>query len=229
MSLIELKHVTFNYENVPVLSDVSLSINQGEVVAIIGPNGSGKSTLVKIIAGLLTPTYGEVLFNGRATTGVIGYVPQRYEIDKNFPATVNELLSTSGMKISKHILDELSLNDLLEKKFSELSGGQQQRVLIALSMGTNPELLILDEPTAGVDAKSHEEFFKLIKHINKEHKTTILLVTHDLGVLSKHVKSVICLNECCAQKEPIHKIGQLVKKIYGTSTQIVHHGEDRCK
>lgn len=231
MTLIELKNVTFSYYTNTILRDVSLSINEGEIIAIIGPNGAGKSTLAKIIAGLLKPTKGEIILSDKKqdAQNLIGYVPQRYEIDKNFPATVKEILTTRTQKISNHIINELNIAQLLSKRFSELSGGQQQRVLIALSLIANPKILILDEPTAGVDAKSHDEFFQLIEHLNKEHNTTILLVTHDLGVLSSHVKEVICLNEGTAQKEPIHKIGQLVEKIYGSQIQIVHHGEDHCQ
>ena len=216
-SLLSVSSISFSYGMNKLLEDISFDIKEHDFIAIIGPNGSGKTTLIKILLGLLTPISGKVeLFIPRNR---IGYVPQRYTIDKNFPGTVEEILSTRN----KETITQVEVKDLLRKKFVALSGGQQQLVLIALALEQEPRLLILDEPTAGVDIQAQGSFYELLKRLNKEN-ITIILVTHEVGVISSLVKKVFCLNHriCCIGKPK--EVPKLLKQMYGTQFIQHHHG-----
>lgn len=212
--LFTVENVSFSYDENKVLENISLKIKPKDFIAIIGPNGSGKTTLMKLLMGLLTPTQGEI--KSTIAKNRIGYVPQRYAIDKNFPGTVGEILSIGD----KHTLKQTGITELLKKKFTKLSGGQQQRVLIALALQQNPRLLILDEPTAGVDIQTQKSFYTLLKKLNKR-GITILLVTHEVGVVSSLVKEVFCINHnvCCMGKPK--DLPKLLKQMYGS--HLVHH------
>ncbi len=212
--LLSVSSLSFSYGENKVLDNVSFDIKDDDFIALIGPNGSGKTTLVKLLLGLLDSSQGEIKL--LIPKSKIGYVPQRYTIDKNFPGTVQEILSSKDGKIVK----QTGINDLLPKKFISLSGGQQQRVLIALALQKNPKLLILDEPTAGVDVQAQQAFYDLLKQLNKD-GITIILVTHEVGVLSSLVKKVLCINHkiCCMGKPK--EIPKLLKQMYGE--EIIHH------
>ena len=190
--LIDLKKVNFNYPSGNILKSLTFSIYPGEFIGLLGPNGSGKSTLVKILVGLLQPSFGAVY----STWHHIGYVPQRAtQIDQNFPISVNEVvsLSTENQKETDKALD---LTNMLKQKnelFKNLSGGQQQRVLIAKALAGDPELLILDEPTVGIDEESQKDFYKLLAELNQR-KITIILVSHDTDIITNEVSRVIYLN-----------------------------------
>lgn len=212
--MIEVKDVSFAYHQVPVLDSISLSIKKGDFVAIIGPNGSGKTTLLQLLLGKLKPTKGTITLFGKPAESIddwgnIGYVPQRITVDKLFPGTVQELLGTDTPPKT------LGITELLQKQFSKLSGGQQQRVLIALALMEKPELLILDEPTVGIDLESQQGFYKLLKHINEDHGVTILFVTHDVGMIHSHFKNVICLNRSICCQGPAEETDKLLKQVYG--------------
>lgn len=213
--LVRVADITFGYNSVPVLEDVSFSIGRGDFLAILGPNGSGKTTLIKVILGLLKPTRGKVLIMGKPTEDFrewskIGYVPQKAtHIDPFFPASVREVVAMaffSNKKISwpKKQTEEKAIEAALERVGMEafrnwpigsLSGGQQQRVFIARAIVNCPELLFLDEPTTGVDAATQEHFYEMLHLLNKDQKITIVLVTHDIGIVNKHVNKVACLNQ----------------------------------
>jgi zinc transport system ATP-binding protein len=225
MSIIA-RDLSFAYNSDNVIEGISFEIKERDFVAILGRNGSGKTTLVKLILGLLKPKEGYIRIFGKSAgdfqnNGSIGYVPQSHSIDKNFPGNVSELLSL-GKNPSK-AMKLLKIEELASKKFVELSGGQQQKVLIAMSLASSPRLLILDEPTVGVDIKSQQEFYGLLKKINKESKITIVMVTHDVGLISKYVKNVICINGkvCCCGS--VHEAPKLMKKMYGTDFDFHHH------
>ncbi|MBI5614357.1 metal ABC transporter ATP-binding protein [Candidatus Gottesmanbacteria bacterium] len=210
---IKLNDVSFSYNSVPVLEHITLSIQYGEFIGIIGPNGGGKSTLVKCIVGLLTPTEGsiEIFGNKQVTQSAqkkIGYVPQRSESQSgSFPFTVGEIvdmgLAVKSSLFSFHHHDEKEIRKALkdvgmethrEEKMSNLSGGQKQRVLIARALVGNPTILILDEPTVGVDEESKEDFFALLKSLNTRKNITILLISHDTDAISKEVHSMVSIN-----------------------------------
>ena len=213
--LIHLQHISYQYEQTQALIDINLSIEEGDFLAIIGPNGSGKSTLLKIMLGLLKPTKGEVSLFGRPANKFkekewIGYVSQKSNsFNTGFPATVEEVVRSGLVKKIglfhrypkdvpiqiRHALKAVGMEQFAKKNIGELSGGQQQRVFIARALISNPKLLILDEPTVGVDSKNVRSFYNMLMHLNREHNITILLVTHDVDAVSKSITHVACLNQ----------------------------------
>lgn len=215
---VEISDVSFAYDTVPILEHITLTIWPGEFVGIIGPNGGGKTTLIKCILGLLTPDSGsiEIFGNKHLSQSIqkkIGYVPQRSESQSgSFPFTVREIvdmgLAVKSSLFSFHRHDEKeilkALRDVdmethIEKKMSDLSGGQKQRVLIARSLVGNPSILVLDEPTVGVDQDTKHDFYALLKSLNTTKNITILLVSHDTDAITEEVHSIICINKTASR------------------------------
>lgn len=213
--LISIKGVSFSYGTTQVLVNVTFSIMPYDFLAIIGPNGSGKTTLLNIILGLLRPNSGKVCLLGEDVKHFshwerLGYVPQKAtHVDPFFPASVRETVSM-GLLSKKRFprlmrrQDEKAIDEALEKvnmltlkhrRIGELSGGQQQRVFIARAIINNPDILFLDEPTTGVDAEAQERFYDMLDELNRTHGITIVLITHDIGVITKHARKVACLNQ----------------------------------
>ncbi|MFT4312590.1 MAG: metal ABC transporter ATP-binding protein [Candidatus Woesearchaeota archaeon] len=186
--MIQFKHVQFGYQKT-FLDDVSFTIKKGDFVCIVGPNGSGKTSLVKLISGFLKPKKGTI-----RVTGSVSYVPQRAAIDPLFPGTVRELLRCVT---TRGTCTHLGVESLLDKQFSKLSGGEQQRALIALALEKNPDILILDEPTIGLDVKNQQALYTLLSHLNTAHKLTILLVTHEMHTIPKLANRALCLGNHC--------------------------------
>lgn len=213
--LIRVEEVSFQYDSISVLEEVSFSIAQGDFVAILGPNGSGKTTLVKLILGLFRPTRGRVLLMGKSIEefnawSKIGYVPQKAtHIDPFFPASAREVVAMAfasghpmaggGKKEEDEAvalaLERVGMAAFRNRPIGSLSGGQQQRVIIARAIVNAPELLFLDEPTAGVDAATQGLFYEMLHRLNEDQRITIILVTHDIGIVNKHVTKVACLNQ----------------------------------
>ena len=205
-SLITLDNLAIGYNRQPVLSGISLSIERGSFTAILGANGSGKSTLLKTLLGLQPPIAGIIQI---AAPAVFGYVPQANEFDPLFLLTGFEVALMgvcgrvgAGRFVPHHerafvreCLQATGAEDFARKKFSELSGGQKQRVLIARALATKPDVLVLDEPTAGVDVAATHSLLEFISQIHVEKKLTILLVTHDLPLVRKHAQQVIWLHQ----------------------------------
>ncbi|HYE11399.1 MAG TPA: metal ABC transporter ATP-binding protein [Patescibacteria group bacterium] len=212
--IIEAKNISFDYEGRSILNDASLEIYPGDFMAIIGPNGSGKSTLMKICTGLIKPRKGSVTLFGKDINkfkewGRIGYIPQKAtSFNQDFPATVEEvvkanLYSRIGLmgRINKQhiekvheVLDLVGMLDFKDRLIGKMSGGQQQRVFIAKALVSSPEILFMDEPTTGIDANSEKDFYALMDDLNKEQNITIVMVTHDIGAVSKNISRVICLS-----------------------------------
>jgi zinc transport system ATP-binding protein len=206
---IDVSHLSFSYGNDTVLDDVSFSVLPQTLCALVGPNGSGKSTLVKCITGLLTPDSGHAdvhcAHDHRGHS--IGYVPQRHFLSGEFPLSVFEAVSTGRVAGNKrwfrlshndrekitHAIEAVGLSEHTRCRVDELSGGQQQRVLIAKAFASEPDVLILDEPTAGVDAASQDLFRDALDHIISEHNTTVLLVSHDLSSVASLVDHIVVL------------------------------------
>ena len=215
--IVNVSSLSFSYGSVKVLENISFSIEERDFLAIIGPNGSGKTTLIKILLGFLEPISGSVMLS--IPRHSIGHVPQRHAIDRNFPGTVEEIFSDS----KSDAIELTRIKDLLKKKFVNLSGGHQQRVLIAMALQQNPKLLILDEPTAGVDVHAQQSFYGLLTKLNS-HGITIILVTHEVGVIPTLVKNVLCINHnvCCLGKP--ESMPEMLKQVYGPHF-VHHHGE----
>ena len=192
MSLIELKNLSLGYDKDVILKNINLSIEDDDFICIVGPNGSGKSTLVKGILGLIKPLKGKVIYNG-LKQNYIGYMPQETKVDSNFPASVFEIVLSGTLNQYKNMFyskeqKEIALNNLKilgierlkDKSFCDLSGGQRQKVLLARSLCATSKLLILDEPSNNLDSKSKDDLYKTIIDLNKNHKITIIMITHDL-------------------------------------------------
>lgn len=212
-SIINVKNLYFSYNfSDYILNNVSFSIDSGDLVGIIGPNGSGKSTLMKVLLGLLEKEKGSIKVGGR-----FSYIPQKFNQDPNFPARVDEILSLECCEcnLRNRVLKSLGIENLEKKQFKSLSGGQQQRVLIALSLLSQPDILVLDEPTVGVDSKTLKEFYELLNHLNKTQKITILLVTHDTSVVSNYFTKLISISSGKVIVEEGNNLDHLLKKTYG--------------
>lgn len=212
--LIEIQKVTYSYGYGDVLKDVSFPINSKDFLAIIGPNGSGKTTLLKIILGLLKPRLGKVKIMGKtieefADWKKIGYVPQKAtHIDSLFPVSVKEVVAM-GIQLSRRFprrtreedscisraLQQVGIEEYKSRRIGNLSAGQQQRVFIARALANHPKILMLDEPTTGVDAQTQEHFYDMLHRLNREEGITIVLITHEVGIINKHVAQVACLNQ----------------------------------
>ncbi len=215
LPLIKLHNIFYKYEQTQALIDINLVIEEGDFLAIIGPNGSGKSTLLKIMLGLLKPTGGEVFLFGKPAHKFkerewIGYVSQKSNsFNTGFPATVSEVVRSGIVKQTglfkrfpkniklqvRQALKAVGMEDFADKNIGELSGGQQQRVFIARAMISNPKILILDEPTVGIDSKNVRSFYNMLVHLNREHNITVILVTHDVDAVSTSISHVACLNQ----------------------------------
>ncbi len=219
--IIQIENLTYSFNNKDnIFENISFNIIEGDLIAIIGPNGTGKSTLVKLICNLLENQKGTIKVNGK-----ISYIPQKYNQDLNFPAKVKELfdLECCDCDLRKDTIKYLGLEKLENLQFKNLSGGQQQRVLLALAILSNPQILILDEPTVGIDIKTQEEFYKLLAKLNKEKNMTILFITHDTGMLSNYFNKLICINNKKIYLDEGKNIDKLLKESFSNSFHEIHH------
>ncbi|WP_435196025.1 metal ABC transporter ATP-binding protein [Natronomonas sp. EA1] len=209
--VIEVTDVTFGYTSSPVLEDVSLAIDAGEYVAIVGPNGSGKSTLMQLILGLHRPDEGTVRLFGEPAHEFddgarVGYVAQQASAAKEMPITVREVvamgrfphvgfgrLDAADHAIVDEALETVGMTAFADRRVTQLSGGQRQRAFIARALAGEADLLVLDEPTVGVDAESVEAFYDLLDALNED-GITVLLIEHDLRAVTDHAERVVCLN-----------------------------------
>lgn len=245
MNAVELDGVSFQYGSLPVLEDVSLHVPKGEFLAILGPNGSGKSTLLKIITGSLVPTQGRVTLLGkspRLRTGKsqrLGYVPQITSNNAGFPLTAGAVVmmglyqkiglgrfaQASHKKQVHQAMARVGVEDLNDRPLSELSGGQRQRVFLARAMVNQPEILLLDEPTTGIDSGSMEDFYTLLKKLHAD-GVTILIVSHDVGVVAGFVDRVACLNRSLvAHGKPESVLeDKVMQEMYGCDAVLFSHG-----
>lgn len=207
MTIIEFKNIFFNYGSIEVLKNVSFKVNHGEIIGVIGPNGGGKTTALKLMLGFLTPQRGTVTLFGKEPTinrTRVGYVPQVNAYDKAFPISVLEVVLTGGLsklnwlgllpkgekERAYSLLKEVGCQGLEMRPFGSLSGGQAQKVLIARALMCDPEILLLDEPTANIDTQSEESIFHYLKSLQGE--KTVLIVTHNFDAIIKNVQRVLC-------------------------------------
>ena len=209
--VIELSEVDFGYTSTRVVEDVSLRVAPGEYVAVVGPNGSGKSTLMKLLLGLLRPDRGEARLFGepahRFDDGSrLGYVAQQANASKEMPITVREVvkmgrfphvgfgwLSREDWRVVDAALETVGMSGFADRRVTQLSGGQRQRAFIARALAGEADLLVLDEPTVGVDVESVDAFYDLLGGLNRE-GITVLLIEHDLSAVTEHAERVVCMN-----------------------------------
>lgn len=217
--LIDISGLTVRRGENAVLTDVDLNISAGEIVTIVGPNGSGKSTLLRAIIGAVTPAAGEV-----RTAGVrIGYVPQKLHIDPTLPMTVMRFLSLPTRVSKAKALDALAeagVPDIGARQMTDLSGGQFQRVLLARALLTNPDVLLLDEPTQGLDQPGSASFYRQIEDVRARLGCAVLMVSHDLHVVMGASDRVICLNGhvCCHGTPEIVASAPEYRALFGAGT-----------
>ncbi|AGB41571.1 ATPase component of Mn/Zn ABC-type transporter [Halobacteroides halobius DSM 5150] len=213
--IIEINNLCFAYKEDTILNKINLKINQGDFAAFIGPNGSGKSTLLKLITGSLKPMQGQIkLFNTPVEEfndwAKVGYVSQKVRsFNDSFPATVREIIGASlyrkmgffkllTNKLENEIdrvLDLVGMLDYKARQIGNLSGGQQQRIFIARILINQPEIILLDEPLVGLDIKAQEEFYRLLNNLSQELDITIVMISHDIHVISNQADKIVCFKK----------------------------------
>jgi zinc/manganese transport system ATP-binding protein/zinc transport system ATP-binding protein len=235
--LLELRQVTVGYNHQPVFHQLDLSIMPRQFVALVGPTGGGKSTLLKAVLGLLPDLRGSVRLAAQTT---LGYVPQRETIDWQFPVTVEQVVrmgryrrtslwpwaSREDRRHTAALLERLGLAPYAKRHINQLSGGQQQRVFLARALIGKPQLLLLDEPTTGVDMKTQHDILHLLRELNGE-GMTILLTTHDLNTVASHIPWVICFNRgIVAQGTPSVVFNPaILRQTYEADMAVIRQGE----
>ncbi len=237
-SIISIKDVSFSYSGPVILEGINLEVEDGEFLGVVGPNAGGKSTLLKLILGLLEPVSGTVDVLGcdpQSASRKIGYVPQYPAFGRDFPITVEQVVlmgclgnsslfggnSRQDRWIAHRAMVETEVESLAKRQISTLSGGQLQRVLVARALACEPQILILDEPTANIDMRVESDIFDLLKHLNQ--RMTIILVSHDVGFISQFVNRVACLNRTLVCHETSCINGQVIDELYGSHVHMVEH------
>jgi zinc transport system ATP-binding protein len=243
-SAIVLKNVWIRYDEATVLEEINMTVGEREIVSIVGPNGSGKTTLLKCIMGFKDPFRGTIEIFGRSPkqvrhSGIFGYLPQSSQYDLNFPVNVFDVvamaryskngvferLTKEDRAIINESLEKVEMRDFIRHHFGSLSGGQKQRVLIARALANRPKILMLDEPSTGLDAVSQDNFYQLLRTLREREGLTILMVSHDIGAVSNIVDRLACIRrkmhfhgkvEECAPDEAM-------AKVFGKNIYIVSH------
>lgn len=235
--LVSCTNAKLTIDGVCLIEKVSLGVKRGEIVTIVGPNGSGKTTTLKILLGITKPDTGTV---AKQEGLKIGYMPQKITVAKIMPVTVRRFLRLNASKpylrdinAVEAIAHDLGVGRLLTKQIHEISGGEMQRVMLARALLLKPDLLVLDEPTQGLDVQGQEEFYRTIESVKKKYNCGILMVSHDLHVVMAKTDRVICLNRhiCCeGHPEDISKHPEYIslfgKKEIGDSLAIYPHHHD---
>lgn len=201
--LIHAENISHQFDNKPVLQNISLQVFRNQITTLIGPNGAGKSTLIKILLKILQPTQGRVEHHHNL---VLGFMPQKIQIDPTLPLTVKRFLQLGIKKADYHstgleaMAEELAIAPLLPQAIQGLSGGEMQKVLLARALIRNPDLLVLDEPVQGIDLQSQSQIYHLIHQQQQKRQCAVLMISHDLHLVMKHTDQVICLNQhvCCS-------------------------------
>ena len=238
---VSVDDVDFSYDGLPVREGASVTVQRGDLVGVVGPNGGGKTTLLKLVLGLLQPSRGRVLLLGERperSRHRVGYVPQSHRFDPSFPVTVLDVVLMGRLGNATPLgpyrrrdraaaldaLETVGLSGLAGRSFSALSGGQRQRVLIGRALAGDPDLLLLDEPTAGVDAAAERSIHELLRALNA--RMTIVMVTHDLGFVSGLMTSVLCVNRRVVWHPTLgidEVTPELLAGLYGADARAVRH------
>jgi zinc transport system ATP-binding protein len=242
---VRLQDVWVNYNGAVILEDINLEIEAGRYVGILGPNGAGKSTLLKVILGLIQPRQGMVRVFGeppekrRHRGEVVGYLPQRPLGNPRFPVTVLDVVlmgrygriglfkrpRPQDRELARQRLQDLGILHLAHRLIGDLSGGEQQRVFIARALSVEPRLLVLDEPTVSLDACVQDDIFELVNLLKEQLHLTVLIVSHDIGAVARHVDDVVCINRRIHvhQPPPIGRLG--LENTFGCAVEFLFHGE----
>jgi zinc transport system ATP-binding protein len=239
---VDFRDVGFHYNGPMVVEHVELTVPEGDFLGIIGPNGSGKSTLLRLILGLSDPTEGSVRVFGRPprqARRLMGYVAQKPVLDPDFPISVEDVVLMGRVGQSRlmggyrsadraaadRAIRAVELHHLRRKRFGRLSGGEQRRALIARALATEPRLLLLDEPTVGVDHRVEHDIYSLLDELNKT--VTIVLVSHDVGCVTDHVKHVACVHQQVHLRRPEELTAEVIEETFrGPSAMAMRHGDD---
>jgi len=233
--LVRFERVTCRYGREPVLVNVDLSVAEGDFVGVVGPSGSGKTTLLRAIAGAVRPIAGRIV---RDRAAAVGYVPQVETVNWYFPVTVREAVlmsridgrvlpwaSKADLREADEVLERLGIGDLAGRHIRELSGGQQQRIFVARAMLRRPRLLLMDEPTSGVDVRTRHDVMHLIHELHHE-GLAVVITTHDLNGIAAHLPRLVCLNrEVIATGRPQDVITpDVLERTYGAPLEVLTHG-----
>jgi zinc transport system ATP-binding protein len=209
MAQIECVNISLGYDSKEIVSELNFSVNEGDYLCIVGENGSGKSTLMKALLGIHRQIKGNINFGDGLKKGDIGYLPQQTAVQKDFPASVEEIVlsgfqgkkkfspfySANEKKQARENMEKMNVLDLKDRCYRELSGGQQQRVLLARALCATAKVLLLDEPTAGLDPKVTNDMYDLIKEINEKEKITIIMISHDIGAALQYSTHILHMGE----------------------------------
>ena len=232
--VLKIENLTVSFDENKVIDDLSFSVQKGDVIAIVGPNGAGKSVLFKALLDIV-PYLGKIEWSPGLK---ISYVPQRFNVEKDFPLTTKEFLHLKSKNHAKIMsaLESVGLKNkqsdmhhikhhLLDQRLGWLSGGQLQRVLVAWAILDNPDVLLFDEPTTGIDVGGEETIYNLLKKLNDEMALTILLISHDLNIVYKYANSVLCLNKEKICFGPPREVldPQALVKLYGGEAKFYKH------
>ncbi len=214
-NIVEVKDISFSYSNERVLENISFAVHKGDYLGVVGPNGAGKTTLLKIMLGLLKPESGSINLFGVPLGefkdwNKIGYVPQKVtNFDSSFPVTVYDVvimglygslpiccgINNKDRSAVQKSLEQVDMWEYRDRLIGDLSGGQQQRVFIARALVSNPEIIFLDEPTTGIDQKMHDEFYTLLRTLNHDKNLTLVLISHDIKMITKEAMHIACVNK----------------------------------
>lgn len=253
MKAIEINNLTVKLNGKEVLKDINLSLEEGRFIGIVGPNGGGKTTLLRAILGLIKPASGEILIFGRPpeevlkTGSIFGYLPQTLKVRPDFPVRVIDVVMMGrygkvGMlrwpgekdrRKAEECLSMMNVEELKDVPFGQLSGGQQQRASIARALAGEPKILILDEPSTSIDVVGQEDFYHLLKGLQKKFGITILMASHDIGTITTYVDEIACLNYTFHyQGNPLGALNEtILTELYGKNVDLLLHTDicDKCE